>query len=39
VLPHTAVIGPSGEVLDVRVGPYSEAQMEERLAAFAPKSP
>jgi thiol-disulfide isomerase/thioredoxin len=38
VLPHTAVIGPTGEVLDVRVGPYSEAQMEERLAAFAPKT-
>ena len=39
VLPHTALIGSKGEVLDVRVGPYTEAQMEERLAAFAPKKP
>ena len=39
VLPHTALIGSKGEVLDVRVGPYTEAQMEERLTAFAPKTP
>jgi thiol-disulfide isomerase/thioredoxin len=35
VLPHTAILGPGGEVLDVRVGPYSEADLEARLAVFA----
>jgi thiol-disulfide isomerase/thioredoxin len=39
VLPHTAIVGSKGEVLDVRVGPYTEAEMEERLAAFARKTP
>ena len=34
VLPHTVILGPRGEVLEVRVGPYSEAQMDARLAAF-----
>ena len=34
VLPHTAFIGPAGEVLETRVGPYTEAQLEQRLAAF-----
>jgi thiol-disulfide isomerase/thioredoxin len=38
VLPHTAILGPSGEVLETRVGPYSESELESRLAAFAPKS-
>jgi thiol-disulfide isomerase/thioredoxin len=38
VLPHTAILGPRGEVLDMRVGPYSEEQMEQRLAAFAAKN-
>ena len=36
VLPHTAIIGPSGEVLESKVGPYSEAELEKRLAAIAP---
>jgi hypothetical protein len=39
VLPHTAIIGPSGEVLETKVGPYSEKDLEQRLSAFAPKSP
>lgn len=39
VLPHTAILGPSGEVLETRVGPYSEADLERRLTAFAPKIP
>ena len=39
VLPHTALIGPSGEVLETKVGPYSEKDLELRLAAFSPKSP
>ena len=38
VLPHTALIGPTGEVLESRVGPYSEIELEKRLVAFAPKS-
>jgi thiol-disulfide isomerase/thioredoxin len=38
VLPHTALIGPGGEVLETRVGPYTEKDLEARLAALAPKS-
>jgi thiol-disulfide isomerase/thioredoxin len=38
VLPHTAILGPNGEVLESRVGPYSEADLELRLAAFSGKS-
>ena len=37
VLPHTAIVGPSGEVLDTKVGPYSETELEAKLSAFAPK--
>ena len=37
VLPHTAIISPLGEVLEVRAGTYTEAELERRLAAFAPK--
>lgn len=37
VLPHTVLVGPGGEVLETRVGPYSEAMLEERLRVFAPK--
>ena len=39
VLPHTALIGPTGEVLETKVGPYSESELEQRLAAFAPNRP
>jgi thiol-disulfide isomerase/thioredoxin len=38
VLPHTAIIGAQGEVLEVRAGTYTEAELEMRIAAFAPKS-
>jgi thiol-disulfide isomerase/thioredoxin len=38
VLPHTAILGPDGTVLDARVGPYTESDLEERLAAFSGKS-
>ena len=37
ILPHTAIIGPQGEVLEVRAGTYTESELERRLAAFAPK--
>ena len=35
VLPHTAILAPDGRVLDRRVGPYSEKDLEERLSAFS----
>jgi hypothetical protein len=35
VLPHTAILDREGRVLESRVGPYTEAQLEERLAAYA----
>lgn len=38
VLPHTVIFGPAGEVLDMKVGPYTEAELEARLAAFSSKS-
>ncbi len=38
VLPHTAIIGPQGEVLEVRAGVFSESELERRLTAFAPKT-
>ena len=38
VLPYTAIIGPAGELLEVKVGPYTEAQLDQRLSQFAPKS-
>jgi len=38
VLPHTAIIGAHGEILEVRAGTYTEAELERRLAAFALKS-
>ena len=38
VLPHTAILDRNGGVLESRIGPYTESQLEERLAAFAPKS-
>ena len=37
VLPHTVILGPGGEILDVRVGPYSESELDARLAGFARK--
>ena len=38
VLPHTVLISPSGEVLETRVGPYTESDLEARLSAFSAKS-
>ena len=38
VLPHTAILGPQGEVLAQRVGPYTEPELEAELHRFAPKS-
>jgi thiol-disulfide isomerase/thioredoxin len=37
VLPHTVIIGPSGGVLEQRVGPYTEDELESRLQRFASK--
>lgn len=37
VLPHTVIIAPGGEILETRVGPYTEAELEQRLAAFTVK--
>ena len=37
VLPHTVILGPGGEVLDLRVGPYTEAEMDVRLGVYARK--
>jgi len=36
VLPHTVILGPSGEVLDQRVGTYSEEALGAKLAELAP---
>ena len=35
VLPYTALVGPSGKVLEVRVGPYTEEELDARLRRFA----
>jgi thiol-disulfide isomerase/thioredoxin len=35
VLPHTVILDPHGKVLEQRVGPYTEAQLEERLQAYS----
>lgn len=37
VLPHTVILGPQGQVLDQRVGPYTETDLEARLTAFTAK--
>lgn len=38
VLPHTVIVAPGGEILETRVGPYTEAELEQRLTAYAVKS-
>jgi thiol-disulfide isomerase/thioredoxin len=38
VLPHTVIVAPGGEILETRVGPYTEPELEQRLTAFAIKS-
>jgi len=35
VLPHTVLVDRDGQVLESRVGPYSESLLEERLQAIA----
>jgi thiol-disulfide isomerase/thioredoxin len=37
VLPHTVIIDPSGRVLDVKVGPYTEADLEAKLTVIVAK--
>lgn len=37
VLPHTVIFGPQGQILDQRVGPYTESELDERLTAFVAK--
>ena len=37
VLPHTVIFDPSGNVVDSRVGPYTEAALESKLAIIAVK--
>ena len=37
VLPYTVILDGQGNVLETRVGPYSEGQLEERLASLAQK--
>lgn len=38
LLPHTVVLSGDGRVLDMKVGPYTESELELRLDAFSPKS-
>ena len=38
VLPYTVMLDPGGRLLEVRVGPYTEAELEQRLQAFAANS-
>jgi hypothetical protein len=37
VLPYTAMLDPAGRILEVRVGPYTERELEARLEQFAGK--
>lgn len=37
VLPHTVILDSRGQVLEQRVGPYTEPALEERLMAFTAK--
>jgi thiol-disulfide isomerase/thioredoxin len=38
-LPFTAIIGPDGSVRAAKVGPYTEAQLNEALASISANSP
>ena len=38
VLPHTVVLGPRMEVLEQRVGPYTEEELETALTAITAKT-
>lgn len=37
VLPHTVILDPSGQVLEQRVGPYTEQELAARLQEFTAK--
>jgi thiol-disulfide isomerase/thioredoxin len=37
VLPFTVIVGPAGEILDAKVGAYSEKEIEAKLQVFAAK--
>ena len=37
VLPFTVVVGPGGEILDRKVGAYSEAEIEQKIAVLHAK--
>ncbi len=37
VLPHSVILDTNGRVLEQRVGPYTEAALEERLQAYTTK--
>ena len=37
VLPHTVILSPTGAVLEQRVGPYTEEELNERLRNFVTK--
>ena len=37
VLPFTVMVGPAGDILDAKVGAYSETEVEAKLRAFAGK--
>jgi thiol-disulfide isomerase/thioredoxin len=37
VLPFTVIVGPAGEIVDAKVGAYSEADIERKIAAFTAK--
>ena len=37
VLPHTVILDPTGAVLESRVGPYSEPQLDAKLLSLAGK--
>jgi thiol-disulfide isomerase/thioredoxin len=37
VLPHSVILDPSGRVLDQKVGPYSEAELDAKLTLFSSK--
>ncbi len=39
VLPHTAILDGTGMLLETKVGPYTEADLEQRFSAFTKKSP
>jgi thiol-disulfide isomerase/thioredoxin len=39
VLPHSAILDGSGKVLEQKVGPYSESELESKQQLFGAKSP